>query len=201
MQRAQSNNLIKKTCKITTEIGKWTLAGIIISGCAATGFVAPSADPVVIQKITNHALKSGKPIPMVGAWGDGRYIDFSHEPKDGAQHMIRFVANYIGGPHTANVARIYLSVQKEKPADRMRGIRCAPGEICARRDILFLEDHGANGSCDASGEVIAFVERHAGYDIILIYQHVPGKKNRQAKYDRAIHTLADKISNKSLNLP
>jgi len=35
----------------------------------------------------------------------------------------------------------------------------------------------------------------------LIYQHVPGKKNRQAKYDRAIHILAGKISNKSLNLP
>jgi hypothetical protein len=201
MKRAQNNNVIKKICKITAEIGKWTLGGIMIIGCAATGFVAPSADPVVIQNITSHTLKSGKPIPMVGAWGDGRYIDFSHEPEDGAQHMIRFVANYIGGPHKANVTRIYLSVQKENPADRMQGIQCAPGEICARRDILFLEDHGANGSCDASSEVIAFVERHEGYDIILIYQHVPGKKNRQAKYDTVIHILAGKISNKSLNLP
>lgn len=41
MKRAQSNNLIKKICKITVDIGKWTLMGSTIISCAWTGFVAP----------------------------------------------------------------------------------------------------------------------------------------------------------------
>jgi hypothetical protein len=194
MKQVQIQNLIKLICKITADI----VGGLMIISCAWTGSVAPRADPADIQNIINHTFRSGKPIPMVGAWGDGRYIDFPHEFKDGTKHIIRFVANYIGNPDADNVTRIYLSVQKEKSADRMRGVRCPPGEKCARRDILFLEDHGANGSCDASSEVIAFVEKHKGLDLILIYQHVPGKKNRQAKYDTAIHRLAGKISNREL---
>ena len=198
MKQVQIHNLIKLIGKITIDIGKWTLGGLMIISCAWTGSVAPRADPADIQNIIKHTFRSGKPIPMVGAWGDGRYIDFPHEYKDGTKHIIRFVANYIGNPDADNVIRIYLSVQKEKPADLMRGVRCPPGEKCARRDILFLEDHGANGSCDASSEVIAFVEKHKGLDLILIYQHVPGKKNRQAKYDTAIHQLAGKIPNQEL---
>jgi hypothetical protein len=133
---------------------------------------------------------------MFGPWGDGRYIDFSDESKSVIKKIIRFVANYLGNPDAAHVTRIYLSLQKEKPADRMRGVHCPPGEKCVRRDILFLEDHRANGSCDASSEVIAFVERHKGFDLILQYQHVPGNENRQAEYDAEIHLLAGKLSNR-----
>ncbi len=193
MKQVEIQNLVKLICKIIADIGKWTLGGSMIISCAATGFVAPRADPADIQNIISHTFRSGKPIPMVGPWGDGRYIDFPYESKESTKNIIRFVANYIGSADADNVTRIYLSVQEEKAADRMRGVRCPPGEKCTRRGILFLEDHGANGSCDASSEVIAFVEKHKGFDLILIYQHVPGKKNRQAKYDTAIHLLVGKI--------
>ena len=201
MKQEQSHYLIKKIGKFSADIVKWILGGLILIGCATKGPVVPIADPAVIQHIAEQTFRSGKPIPMVGAWGDGRYIDFPQESQGDAQHIIRFVANYIGQPHADNLTRIYLSVQKEKRADRLRGIRCPPGEKCAKREILFLEDHGADGSCDASSEVIAFVEKHPGFDLILIYQHMPGKKNRQANYDRAIHILAQKIPDRSFNPP
>lgn len=196
MKQTEIHNFIKSICKISADIGKWTLMGSTIISCAWTGFVAPRADPADIKNIINHTFMSGEPIPMVGPWGDGRYIDYPDASKGGTQKIIRVVVNYIGNPDANHVTRIYLSLQTEKPADRMRGVRCPPGKKCTRRDILFLEDHGANGSCDASSEVIAFVEKHEGVDLILIYEHVPGNKNRQAKYDAAIHLLAGKISNR-----
>ena len=201
MKQGSGHNLIKKICRVIADSGKWALVGLMITGCATKGPVFPSADPAVIRNIADHTFRSGQPIPMVGAWGDGRYLDFSHESRGDTGQIIRFVANYIGQPHADNVTRIYLSVQKEKPAKRLSGIRCPPGEKCAKREILFLEDHGADGSCDASSEVIAFVEKHPGFDLILIYQHMPGKKNRQANYDRAIHILARKMPDRSFNPP
>lgn len=175
--------------------------GSTIISCTWTGFVAPRADPADIQNMITHTFRSGKPIPMVGSWGDGRYVDFHDESKDDTQKIIRFVVNYIGNPAADHVTRIYLSLQKEKPAGRLGGVRCPPGKKCVRRDILFIEDHGANGSCDASSEVIAFVERHRSFDLILVYRHVPGNKNRQVQYDKAIHILAQKIPDISVGPP